>query len=283
MRRILASLLFGVFLLPSIAIAEDAAVTRRDGFLLLWETLKRPTTASRETPFIDVQPGDPGFEEITYAKYRGLLLGDTFEPDNSLFLDDALLWYFRTRNIDDLAHITKVELPQLLRKYHLREYLESGKIPIRTLSRSDLSELVETLDNALQREVHEVSLYAEKFDGKGTACGEAFDMYAMTAAHRTLPCNTLVRVTNLESGQSVVVRINDRGPYVKGRDMDLSLGAFTSIAPRSRGKINATFERLGDAFMVEVDRGPRCPTGRALERRKVRLAMRGLADGACVD
>jgi hypothetical protein len=72
----------------------------------------------------------------------------------------------------------------------------------------------------------------------------------MTAAHRTFPHNTLVRVTNVANGKSVIVRINDRGPYVAGRDMDLSLGAFTTIAERSKGKIQATFERLGDARIV---------------------------------
>jgi hypothetical protein len=57
-------------------------------------------------------------------------------------------------------------------------------------------------------------------------------------------------VTNLNNNKSVVVRINDRGPYVEGRDMDLSLAAFTSIEDRSKGKFRATFQRLGDATLV---------------------------------
>jgi rare lipoprotein A len=107
----------------------------------------------------------------------------------------------------------------------------------------------------LAEEVHEVSLYGEDFHGQGTAFGEKFDMHALTAAHRTLPENTLVRVTNVENGKSVIVRINDRGPYVEGRDMDLSLEAFTRLAPRGQGVIAARFERLGDAELVDACSG----------------------------
>jgi len=69
------------------------------------------------------------------------------------------------------------------------------------------------------------SYYGEKFHGRKTASGEVFNMYEMTAAHRTLPFGTYVRVTNLENGRSVVVRINDRGPFAKGRIIDLSYAA----------------------------------------------------------
>jgi rare lipoprotein A len=69
------------------------------------------------------------------------------------------------------------------------------------------------------------SYYADKFHGRRTANGETFDMHAMTAAHKTLPFNTRVRVTNLDNGRSVVVRINDRGPFIKDRIIDLSYGA----------------------------------------------------------
>jgi rare lipoprotein A len=74
------------------------------------------------------------------------------------------------------------------------------------------------------------SYYAEPYHGRPTANGEIFDTYnAMTAAHRTLPFNTLVRVTNKTNGQTVDVRINDRGPFVDGRVIDLSLAAARKI------------------------------------------------------
>ena len=74
------------------------------------------------------------------------------------------------------------------------------------------------------------SYYAHKYHGRATASGERFDMNAMTAAHRTLPFGTRVRVTNRNNGKSVLVRINDRGPFAKGRVIDLSLGAAKKLA-----------------------------------------------------
>ncbi len=69
------------------------------------------------------------------------------------------------------------------------------------------------------------SWYGPRFHGRRTASGEVFDMHRLTAAHPWLPFGTVVRVTNLENGLSVVVRINDRGPFVKGRIIDLSYAA----------------------------------------------------------
>ena len=73
------------------------------------------------------------------------------------------------------------------------------------------------------------SYYAHQHDGLRTASGERFDMSAMTAAHRTLPFGTRVRVTNLKNGRTVVVRINDRGPYRKNRVIDLSYAAAQEL------------------------------------------------------
>jgi rare lipoprotein A len=73
------------------------------------------------------------------------------------------------------------------------------------------------------------SYYAEEFNGRQTASGELYDMEELTAAHPTLPFNTRVRVTNLDNGKSVVVRINDRGPFKKGRILDLSYRAARVI------------------------------------------------------
>jgi rare lipoprotein A len=73
------------------------------------------------------------------------------------------------------------------------------------------------------------SYYGPGFAGRKTASGERFNPSAMTAAHRTLRFGTRVKVTNSRSGRSVVVRINDRGPFVKGREIDLSSGAAKAI------------------------------------------------------
>jgi rare lipoprotein A len=73
------------------------------------------------------------------------------------------------------------------------------------------------------------SWYGIPYDGRRTSSGEIFDMHALTAAHRTLPFNTWVEVTDLQSGKSVEVRITDRGPFIDGRIIDLSMGAADRI------------------------------------------------------
>ena len=79
------------------------------------------------------------------------------------------------------------------------------------------------------------SWYGEAFHLRETASGEPFDMNDLTAAHRYLPLNTVVRVTNLRNGKSVLVRINDRGPYVRGRMIDLSSYAAKRLGMRNSG------------------------------------------------
>lgn len=73
------------------------------------------------------------------------------------------------------------------------------------------------------------SFYAEEFHGRKTSNGEIFDMYGLTAAHQTLPFNTWLEVTNLSNGRTVIVRVNDRGPFVDGRIIDLSYGAAKEL------------------------------------------------------
>ena len=82
-------------------------------------------------------------------------------------------------------------------------------------------------------------------DGQLTANGESFNPSALTAAHKTLPFNTKVRVTNPANGKSVTVRINDRGPFIDGRCLDLSRAAFASIASVDVGALTVRYEVLG--------------------------------------
>ena len=88
------------------------------------------------------------------------------------------------------------------------------------------------------------SWYGPRFHGRRTANGERFNKFHLTAAHRTLPFNTRVRVTNLQNGRSVVVRINDRGPYVRGRIIDLSYGAARLLGMQARGVVLVKVEIL---------------------------------------
>lgn len=83
--------------------------------------------------------------------------------------------------------------------------------------------------------VGHASFYGRRFAGRRTANGETFDPRQLTAAHRTLPFGSLVRVTNPRNGRSVTVRINDRGPFIKGREIDLSRAAAEQIGLVKRG------------------------------------------------
>jgi rare lipoprotein A len=88
------------------------------------------------------------------------------------------------------------------------------------------------------------SYYAEKYHGRKTASGETFDMNALTAAHRTLPFGTICKVTNLSNQKTVNVKINDRGPFIEGRIIDLSKGAAKALDAMQSGVIEVKIEIL---------------------------------------
>lgn len=91
------------------------------------------------------------------------------------------------------------------------------------------------------------SWYGRDFHGRLTANGEIYDMDAMTGAHPTLPLPSMVRVTNLENGRSAIVRINDRGPYKRGRIIDLSARAATRLDIVRRGTARVRVQYIGPA------------------------------------
>ncbi|WP_319765067.1 septal ring lytic transglycosylase RlpA family protein [Maridesulfovibrio sp.] len=101
---------------------------------------------------------------------------------------------------------------------------------------------VQVKETASYKQSGKASYYADKFQGRSTASGEPYDKKAMTGAHRKLPFGTRVRVTNIANGKSVIVRINDRGPFTKGRVIDLSRAAFSSIGNTAAGILFVTVE-----------------------------------------
>lgn len=88
------------------------------------------------------------------------------------------------------------------------------------------------------------SWYGRQFHGRKTASGDQFDMYALTAAHRSLPLNCYIRVTNQSNGKSVVVKVNDRGPFHGNRVLDLSYAAASQLGITQKGVGNVTIERI---------------------------------------
>lgn len=91
------------------------------------------------------------------------------------------------------------------------------------------------------------SWYGKDFDGKYTASGEIFDMNGMTAAHRTLPLGTMIRVTNLDNLKQAVLKVNDRGPFVSGSDLDCSYGAAKALGFAGQGLARVRIEVVAEA------------------------------------
>lgn len=87
----------------------------------------------------------------------------------------------------------------------------------------------------IDRGTLKASWYGPRFHGKFTANGEVYDQMALTAAHKSLSFGTLLKITNPKNGKSVIVRINDRGPYIEGRELDLSKGAATELGILEKG------------------------------------------------
>lgn len=102
------------------------------------------------------------------------------------------------------------------------------------------------------------SWYGGKFHGRKTAYGETYDMFALTAAHPTLPMGSLLRVVNRQNGRSRVVRVNDRGPYFPGREIDLSYGTAEALGMAEIGIAQVRIE------LLEVPKR-RCPPKRAAD------------------
>jgi rare lipoprotein A len=111
----------------------------------------------------------------------------------------------------------------------------SEATPARTRSVESKPEIRKQAGKKAPYQIGTASWYGSFFDGKPTASGEAYDMHDLTAAHPTLPLGSYVRVTNLHNGRAVVVRVNDRGPIVQGRIIDLSYGAAQALQFQEQG------------------------------------------------
>ena len=110
------------------------------------------------------------------------------------------------------------------------------------------------------------SWYGADFHGRLAADGRPFDMYALTAAHRSLPLGSVVRVLNVRNGRSVVVRITDRGPYAPGRVIDLSYAAASRLGIAKQGLAPVILDVVGEArLLAQWNQSAREPLGRAVE------------------
>lgn len=124
----------------------------------------------------------------------------------------------------------------------------SAKIEVPQQAPSVVDKLNTVASNTVRKfsQTGMASWYGRQFHGRKTASGETFDMNALTAAHRTLPLNCYVRVTNQTNGKSVVVKINDRGPFHGNRVLDLSYGAAKVLGITDAGTAKVSIERVED-------------------------------------
>jgi hypothetical protein len=133
----------------------------------------------------------------------------------------------RTAKLRELAPVAKI------RKLRVRAI---AAVPVDTKGRG-------TLNNFGRDATVIASYYGREFAGRRTASGEKFNPSGMTAAHRTLPLGTRVQVTHAHNGRSVIVRINDRGPFIRGRSIDLSAGAAKAIGLGGLGRVHLNIVR----------------------------------------
>ncbi len=117
----------------------------------------------------------------------------------------------------------------------VKEEMTKSEVPLMTIKRNKSAVMMS-------------SYYGPKFHGRPTASGETFNMYGETAAHKELPLGTVINVTYLKTGKSVVVKVNDRGPFIPGRDLDLSYGAAKKIGlvAEGVGKVKITVLKWGE-------------------------------------
>ncbi|MBW6252926.1 septal ring lytic transglycosylase RlpA, partial [Pseudomonas aeruginosa] len=126
-------------------------------------------------------------------------------------------------------------------------------------------------DARAYRMVGTASWYGTKFHGQATANGETYDLYGMTAAHKTLPLPSYVRVTNLDNGKSVIVRVNDRGPFYSDRVIDLSFAAAKKLGYAETGTARVKVEGI-DPVQWWAQRGRPAPMVLAQPKQAVAQA-----------
>jgi len=131
--------------------------------------------------------------------------------------------------------------------------LEAAKVTSPLVTKASSNRTKQGLKKNQPYQIGTASWYGDSFQGKQTASGEPYDMLDFTAAHRTLPLGTLVRVTNLTNRRTVVVRINDRGPVPESRIIDLSYNAARTLGFKERGVQRVRVEIYQPSTVAQLD------------------------------
>ncbi len=213
-----------------------------------------------EKPFTDTELSDWFTPYVFVAKEKGIINGypdGSFKPSQAIKLVEALKIYLESYEnliypLEIKNYFLDIDINEWYAKYvryadsrDLVEIYPSNKIyPFANQTRGDIAGIMyrHLMSSKGNMEFGKATFYGKAVQGNLTASGERFDLNKATAAHKTLPFNTIVRVTNLANGKSVDVRITDRGPYGPGRIIDLSSSAFSEIAWLGTGIIHVQME-----------------------------------------
>lgn len=219
-----------------------------------------PTTLpTGECPFPDLEPQAWYFPYVCSAYKNSIISGypdGFFRPEQTINKVEALkiallqtglpLQTDYNDNFNDISPNDWFwEYARIADQYTIIVSDRQGDLhPDEMLNRGDFSLLVYRLirSQTSHSEFGRATYYAGRFDGRSTASGETYSANLPTAAHKTLPFDTVVRVTNMHNGKQIDVRINDRGPYVDGTIIDLSSTAFAQIASLSTGVVQSEIE-----------------------------------------
>ncbi len=205
------------------------------------------------------------YRDLVKAVELGVVSGyedGTFKPTNQVSLAEALTMLMRAYEVELPVEIvepifTDVESNVwyspyffVAKDWQVVNMTRSNEVkPHESMTRGELAELIYKVKLHMETGARfgSASYYSDRFEGRGTASGAVFTQNAFTAAHISLPFDTLVKVTNLRNGRSVVVKITDRGPYGHpGRRLDLSRSAFEAIGNTSSGYIFVEYTVLAE-------------------------------------
>ena len=203
----------------ALALAACAGTPQKQAPQASTKVAKPHSAASTASPYAPAQ------EDLSK---RGGMVGDLYRPDEPDSVPSDI------PDVDRIPDATARKEPRS--RYGNRSYSVLGK-------RYQVLDSAEGYD-----EVGMASFYGNKFHGRRTSNLEVYDMYAMTAAHKTLPLPSYARVTNLDNGKSVVVRINDRGPFHPGRIIDLSYAAAVKLGYRDKGVARVEVKGLAGPY-----------------------------------
>lgn len=210
-------------------------------------------------PFTDTPTSAWYTKYLKAAKEKGIISGyedGSFKPEKNINLAEALKIFLNSYselqypNIDDFLY-NDTPASEWFTKFTayagskgiINIYDSNTVNPDQDMIRGYLAEIIyRKIMSEDGYDFGRATYYGAAVQGNGTASGETFDLNKFTAAHKTLPFGTIVRVTNLANNQSVDVKINDRGPYGPGRVLDLSSSAFKEIASLSAGVITVQYK-----------------------------------------